>query len=543
MTSDIDESWERALHDAAKTFDWPCMTSLVRAYVCHLRGAASPTSLPEVKAVLQLLRENLRYAELRAVADAALGQGLGDAVVRRQYAQALVDGDNPAAALLLFENISADPLAPDTEQIEALGGVGRCYKQLFIVTTDPARRAVYLQRALTAYLKAYGEDPGRFWHGINTVALLVRANREGLPLTEREDPGGTARNIAAAILDMVDALPEPDAWAKATACEALLALGRSNEAVRRGNAFVRASDVDAFKIASFLRQLVEIWELDTTDAPGDTLLPVLRSALLNYRGGGVVVETRDVRAFRLAEAPDERLEKVLGGDRYQSLAWYRNGLARCRAVAQILDANQDGIGTGFLVRGSDLHDRLPPILLMTNGHVVPENLPAADAVVVFHGLDLDAGHRCQFRVVRRWWYEPSESPGLDTTLLELDNYPEKVEPVPLARRLPALTQQSPRAYLIGHPRGLAQPQFSLQDNLLLDYDDTVVHYRSPTEGGSSGSPVFDYQWKLIGLHHSGGFDTPRLNNYGGTYPANEAITLQAIKARLQEHPPVAEDVR
>ncbi|MDQ4093458.1 MAG: serine protease, partial [Actinomycetota bacterium] len=515
MTSDIDESWYSDLNDAVRTFDWPFVTNLVRAYVRHLRGAAAPTSLPEVKAVLQLLRENLRYAELRAVADAALGQGLSDAVVRRQYAQALVDGDNPAAALLLFDNISADLSAPDTEQIEARGGVGRCYKQLFVVTTYSARRAEYLTRALTAYLQAYREDPGRFWHGINAVALLARADRDGLHVTGHEDPGATARDIAAEILDLVEALPEPDAWAKATACEALLALGRCDEVVRRGNTFVRALDVDAFKIASLLRQLLEIWELDTTDPPGDTLLPVLRSALLNYRGGGVVVETRDVRASRLAEAPNERLERVLGGDRYQSLTWYRNGLARCRAVAQILNVNEDGIGTGFLVNGSELHDALPSLVLMTNGHVVPENLPAADAVVVFHGLDADTGHRCQFRVVRRWWYEPSESPGLDTTLLELDGYPDHVEPLPLARRLPALTTESPRAYLIGHPRGLAQPQFSLQDNLLLDYDDTVVHYRSPTESGSSGSPVFDHQWKLIGLHHSGGFDTPRLNNHGG----------------------------
>jgi V8-like Glu-specific endopeptidase len=237
------------------------------------------------------------------------------------------------------------------------------------------------------------------------------------------------------------------------------------------------------------------------------------------------------------------LEKVLGGDRYQSLTWYRNGLARCRAVAQIMNVNEDGIGTGFLVNGSELHDLLPPIVLMTNGHVVPENLSPADAVVVFHGLDADPGPRCQFRIIRRWWYEPSASPGLDTTLVELDGYPDNVEPVPLARRLPALTQENPRAYLIGHPRGHSQPQFSLQDNLLLDYDDTVVHYRSPTEGGSSGSPVFDYQWKLIGLHHAGGFDTPRLNNHGGSYAANEAIALPAIKTRLQQHPPIAEDIQ
>jgi len=91
--------------------------------------------------------------------------------------------------------------------------------------------------------------------------------------------------------------------------------------------------------------------------------------------------------------------------------------------------------------------------------------------------------------------------------------------------------------VIGHPRGLNQPQFSLQDNLLLDYDDTYVHYRSPTEPGSSGSPVFDNKWALIALHHAGAIDTPRLNHRGGSYAANEGIRLSAILEALRRRQP------
>ena len=80
-------------------------------------------------------------------------------------------------------------------------------------------------------------------------------------------------------------------------------------------------------------------------------------------------------------------------------------------------------------------------------------------------------------------------------------------------------------------------QFSLQDNLLLGHDDRVVHYRSPTEPGSSGSPVFDHHWNLIALHHSGSFALPRLSNAGGTYPANEGIAIGAICNRLRERTP------
>jgi V8-like Glu-specific endopeptidase len=91
--------------------------------------------------------------------------------------------------------------------------------------------------------------------------------------------------------------------------------------------------------------------------------------------------------------------------------------------------------------------------------------------------------------------------------------------------------------VIGHPGGSAQPQFSLQDNVLLDYDRRVLHYRSPTEGGSSGSPVFDDEWRLIGLHHAGSTGMPRLNRAGGTYAANEGITIEAIRGGLAHRPP------
>jgi V8-like Glu-specific endopeptidase len=251
----------------------------------------------------------------------------------------------------------------------------------------------------------------------------------------------------------------------------------------------------------------------------------------------VTVESVDVRAKRIEELADGHLERVLGPDRYQSFTWYRNGLARCRAVARIQTGNDDGIGTGFLVAGRDLHKALPELVLVTNSHVVPEAIRPEDAVVVFHGLDDDPGEANRFGVVRQWWSDPSEPPGLDCTILELDGYPAAVEPIPPARALPRKPLENRRAYVIGHPRGLAQPQFSLQDNILLDYDDRVLHYRSPTESGSSGSPVFDNEWKLIGVHHAGGFDLLRLNNAGGTYAANEGIILTAVKERLRTSPP------
>lgn len=527
-------NWVRQFRAAAATFDWPAMNELASEYSGHLY--AVPALPDSVGPVLQVLRQALRYEELELVADAALAHGLDVPAVRRQYAQALVDGRNLAVALRLYTELAADEAAPMVERVEARGGIGRCYKELFLACTEPTRRRHYLARSVDAYLAAYLEDPNyNTWHGINAVAMLARAGRDGVELAEQ--PHRSAE-LSEAILRTLDEAPVQDTWTEVTACEAAIALGRYDDAIERAEAFIE-SRPDGFTVATFLRQLRRVWQLDAGSSPGTELLPVLRSALLRFDGGQVTVEPTDVRAARLDDdLGGARLERILGRNHFLSLAWYRTGLQRCRAVARVQRGSDDAaVGTGFLVAGPDLHPDLPPLVVVTNGHVVPEALDPANTLLAFHGLDDDPGQQARFRVNRQLWYQPSAHPGLDTTILELVGYPQGVIPTPLAPALPRRPLRDRRAYVIGHPLGLAQPQFSLQDNLLLDYDDRVVHYRSPTKSGSSGSPVFNDEWQLIGLHHAGGTKLPQLNNVGGTYPANEGITVDAVRGGLAAQPP------
>ena len=39
------------------------------------------------------------------------------------------------------------------------------------------------------------------------------------------------------------------------------------------------------------------------------------------------------------------------------------------------------------------------------------------------------------------------------------------------------------------------------------------------------------------MHHKGSTELPALNGASGTYPANEGIALQAIRAGIAQHPP------
>lgn len=54
--------------------------------------------------------------------------------------------------------------------------------------------------------------------------------------------------------------------------------------------------------------------------------------------------------------------------------------------------------------------------------------------------------------------------------------------------------------IIHHPQG-DYKQISIRENLFVDVDETKIYYETDTAQGSSGSPVFNDQWQVVGLHH------------------------------------------
>ncbi|WP_233508238.1 trypsin-like serine peptidase [Spongiactinospora gelatinilytica] len=56
--------------------------------------------------------------------------------------------------------------------------------------------------------------------------------------------------------------------------------------------------------------------------------------------------------------------------------------------------------------------------------------------------------------------------------------------------------------IIGHPNGRLK-EISIRENRLEVRLDAFIQYQADTEPGSSGSPVFNDQWEVTALHHSG----------------------------------------
>ena len=82
-----------------------------------------------------------------------------------------------------------------------------------------------------------------------------------------------------------------------------------------------------------------------------------------------------------------------------------------------------------------------------------------------------------------------------------------------------------RVNIIQHPGG-GPKQIALSHNVVVSVDDQRVRYLTDTDYGSSGSPVFDEQWRVVALHHSWGTERePGLKQW---YVRNEGIHINTI---------------
>jgi len=163
------------------------------------------------------------------------------------------------------------------------------------------------------------------------------------------------------------------------------------------------------------------------------------------------------------------LERVLNTNDLIGLRFFEQGLRVAQAVGRVHIGGgtgaSEGFGTGFLVA---------PRLLLTNHHVLTDRELDYSLVAVVDDGDLDA----------YGWLPLIEDSG---KLL----VGEKVN-------------------IIQHPNGEPK-QLAIRNNQVVDELELFLHYRTDTDPGSSGSPVFNDQWEVVALHHSG---VPKRNEQG-----------------------------
>jgi hypothetical protein len=273
LPSDLGEPfWDhdaflQRLLTAAAVWDRAAVARLCQELVDYLPSTREP--YPELAAlkILEVLRRNQLIDLEQKVAEELLRCGQTAHSIRRLYAESLIEQGNPMAALSPLQSLASETRGDLDENAEVRGLIGRIYKQLYLAATDRSRqRSRNLEHAVNAYYETYLADPAKLWFGTNTVALLSRGRRDGLTIEGYPDPSILAHQILTVLEDR-DRTGTLSPWDLATAAEACLALDLFDQALGWTVRYVGRPEIDAFELASLVRQLIEVWQLDTSSEP------------------------------------------------------------------------------------------------------------------------------------------------------------------------------------------------------------------------------------------------------------------------------------
>jgi hypothetical protein len=525
-----------SLREAIDTRDWPEVNRLADV----LAARVNEFELAHLKAALERLRRARRFAPLQKLAGAMIEAGTVDTSVRLRHVQALLGQGEVTGSRAILEDILNRERPGGRDRCEMLGLIGQSFKQASLATPVALRSGHLLVRAIENYNNASNEaakasdDHAWLKYRVNVIALIARAGRRKYPLDGvRADAYTTLAQRVRERVGQADAAGAAVASDFAAALEACVALGEFDAAACWARRLGDVAANDAFEISTLVQQLVDVWDLAENSTAGRLVLPVLKAALLQSEGGQVALTGASV-ASTVKTIGEAEYEKVFGDERYVPFTWYLAGVERCRTIARFESPFGRGMGSGVLVRGSQLHPGLGDRwLAMTNAHVLsPDDwvrsaLRLGDAKVSFQGHVGD--DRGPFPVTEILWSSPPQE--LDATLAVVKQVPSVVAEYAISERPLNLLQPS-RIYAIGHPLG-GDLSLSIHDNLLVDFLEPRIHYRTPTEPGSSGSPLFDDAWNLIGLHHAGSSSLRKLRG-DGCYQANEGIWMHSIIVALRE---------
>jgi tetratricopeptide (TPR) repeat protein len=517
-----------------------------RKMLASLRGFGTDDDVDTAKTLVESLRNQRDYDLMGQLAEAVSRRDPKDAKNRRLYAQYLIDTGKATAAIDLLQPLARRLSEKHPEFGEVTGLLGRAYKQIFFDAGDKAspdaREA--LKKAIATYRGPYEADHKNTWHAVNLIALLARARGLGIRVAPELNHGAIAKEVVGTL----QATPpeKRDGWFLPTLAEASVGLDDWDVIERNVGEYVTAESTKAFHVASTLRQFTEVWDLEKQDDRRRALVDILRARLMELDGGNLEISPKKLQQLRQQAPPGKaQLEAVLGSEGAQTYKWWKTGLERALSVGAIRQRLGGRIGTGFVVRAGDLgREPASELLFLTNFHVVNEHgaspgIRPEDAEVVFEAVDPEK----PYAVAKILWTSPPERH--DASLLRLATPVTGIAPLPFAAALPVVDDTA-RVYIVGHPGG-RDLAFSFQDNELLDHEGPSLgklqipgvcrlHYRAPTEGGSSGSPVFDSRfWQVVALHHKGGkIGMPKLNGKVGTYGANEGISIQSIAAAMKD---------
>jgi endonuclease G, mitochondrial len=226
-------------------------------------------------------------------------------------------------------------------------------------------------------------------------------------------------------------------------------------------------------------------------------------------------------------------ERIVGVDDLVAIDFFdaMDAVATSVCLMKVCDRR----GTGALVA---------PQLVITNHHVLPSMEAAEHATARFGVARLGDG--VDLRLDPDAFFVTSPETELDYTVValradDLAKLPAGTSSLTLAPEVPPLLARGESVSIIQHPGGRPR-MFCLRDNAVIDVDPCFVTYEADTNRGSSGAPVFDWQWRMVALHHAGvgprdadghlldrtGHRWDGLDDHDVDWRANEGVRIDAV---------------
>lgn len=251
------------------------------------------------------------------------------------------------------------------------------------------------------------------------------------------------------------------------------------------------------------------------------------------------------------------LEQVINTeDNFLDVDLLAGAIYCAQAVCRLETLDHRILGTGFLIG---------PDLLLSNQHVLESKADLSRTIAHFGCKKDSNGVEQPGQIVKLQTdcYYASHPEKLDYALVRLQEQPLKHMALNGEgddwSYLEMLLKGKHRGYLIvaaghifraqdrvniiQHPGGQPMKVVLTQNYVITDTNaqSTRVQYIADTMNGSSGSPVFNQNWEVVALHHSGKPyppDSPKdilKKAWKGHFRVNEGIPIQAILENFHEN--------
>jgi endonuclease G len=263
-------------------------------------------------------------------------------------------------------------------------------------------------------------------------------------------------------------------------------------------------------VEDFETMTAEDSDLSSSSGEDSSMLHKIKDSIIAHSIPGVTEEEnqkrkenrKDMIASKTAEPVDFAYERAIGNNDSLYSNFVELIALTKRKVARIVIKENDkrvGFATGFMVSKN---------LMLTNWHVFQSKEIATSSEAHFFYEYDNLGHPIDpviFKMDDSKFYNNKELDYCFVGIAPMDEKNEysleNIGYLYLDKLVGKVGEVGvEKLNIIHHPLG-DYKQLSIRENLFVGIDDVKIYYETDTAQGSSGSPVFNDQWQVVGLHH------------------------------------------